>query len=116
VEHKNLIDTKESKIVELRQNLSISGEIHRLQNECKRIYDIERNTADAKIDKVAGSGAMIMSYNASAENSSSKYYFFCIEKVLQPTTYVQPWRCNGKFQSRWIGYRFLIKKYIPELK
>ena len=54
VEHRNEIDSKESKIVELRQNLNVNSEINRLQNECKKLYELSRGSARERIDQVAG--------------------------------------------------------------
>ena len=46
--------SKESKISELRQNLTVNSEINRLQNEVKRLYQLNRGSAKEKIDHVAG--------------------------------------------------------------
>ena len=58
LEHKNEVQSKESRIQELRQNLTVNSEIQRLQNECKRLYELTRNSATDRIDHVAGTLAL----------------------------------------------------------
>jgi hypothetical protein len=42
LEHKNELESKDSKILELRQNLTVNSEIQRLQAECKRLYELTK--------------------------------------------------------------------------
>ena len=54
VEHQNELRSLDSKIVELRQNLTVTTDINRLQNEVKKLYQVNRNSAQDRIEHVAG--------------------------------------------------------------
>ena len=54
VEHQNEVRSRDSKILELRQNLTVTTDINRLQNQVKKLYEVNRNCARDRIEHVAG--------------------------------------------------------------